>query len=239
MAGIKNLNLNGESSPKISAEDLQSLQKASNNLLSEKLYSDVDIVPNSSGSYTLKQTADFADVYKNYDFNADVRGLDTSSLDDYITSKGFTKTSGTTAVREIDISSSSYKILNSVDDVADIVKKGSQAVGVIADVAFLGYDLYTDYSSDGEFNENSVSSAVISGIGGGLGAKGGAMLGAAIGSAVAPVVGTVIGGVIGGIIGGIAGSIAGDAVADAILQEDSIENKIMNSAADKVLDIFN
>lgn len=57
--------------------------KAKNGGKSEKLYSDVEIASNSYGGYTLKQTADFAYAYKNYDFNADVMDFDIAFTVEY------------------------------------------------------------------------------------------------------------------------------------------------------------
>ena len=89
---------------------------------------------------------------------------------------------------------------------------------VVTELAFLGYDLYSDYQlyvsgtiSRKEFCKRATSSSV-----GSVGSVGGATAGAAIGTAFFPGVGTIVGGVVGGVCGYFGGKAVGSKVGDML-----------------------
>ena len=99
-----------------------------------------------------------------------------------------------------------------------VKQTGRAALGVtiLAELAFLGYDLYSEYDlyirgeiSREEFCQRTTSASV-----GSIGSFGGGSAGAAVGTLIFPGVGTVVGGVIGGLGGYFtfqkAGSILGE-----------------------------
>ena len=97
---------------------------------------------------------------------------------------------------------------------------GRAALGatIVAELAFLGYDLYSDYQlyTSGEISRKEFCKRATSSSAGSVGSLGGAAAGAAVGTAFFPGVGTFIGGVFGGVTGYFGGKAVGSEIGEKL-----------------------